>query len=187
MKPVFVLLAGPNGSGKSTLAKAAEFKSLDLEMLNPDEIAKLAPPSSNSLIWSGREIHRAIENKIDEKVSFAVETTLSGNNHFKTIASCKAAGYHTAMHFVFVDNVIAAIGRVRERVIMGGHDVPEEDQIRRFQRSFDNAVKMIALVDEAHFYNNSKTKPHQRIAQFLEGKPAFVSQEAPDWLKTISA
>ncbi len=187
MRPIFVLLAGPNGSGKSTLASTLEFKSFELEMLNPDDIAKLAPLGSNALIWSGREIHRIIKNKIDEKVSFAVETTLSGNNHFKTIGASKAAGYHTAMHFIFVDNVIAAMGRVRERVIWGGHDVSEADQLRRFQRSFDNSIKMIELVDEAHFYNNSSTMPLQRVAQFLEGKLYSISNDAPDWLKTISA
>ena len=183
MKPIFVLLAGPNGSGKSTLAKTLKFQSLGLEMLNPDDIAKLAPQGSNSLIWSGREIHRLIDDKIESKVSFAVETTLSGNNHFKTITLCKAADFYTAMHFVFVENVTTAMGRVRERVIWGGHDVPEEDQLRRFQRSFENAIKMIALVDEAHFYNNSDTVPHQRIAQYLKGKPTYIADNAPDWLR----
>ena len=183
MRPTFVLLAGPNGSGKSTLAKTFKFQSLGLEMFNPDDIAKLAPQDSNPLIWSGRQIHQLIDHKIKSEASFALETTLSGNNHFKTIAHCKAAGFYTAMHFVFVTDVTAAMGRVRERVIWGGHDVPEEDQIRRFPRSFENAVKMIALVDEAHFYNNSDTVPHQRAAQFLEGKPSYIADSAPAWLR----
>ena len=183
MKPNFVLLAGPNGSGKSTLAKTLKFRSLGLEMLNPDDIAKLAPQGSNSLIWSGREIHRLIDGKIKSRVSFAVETTLSGNNHFKTIALCKAVGFYTAMHFVFVENVTAAMGRVRERVIWGGHDVPEADQLRRFQRSFENAVKMISIVDEAHFYNNSDAAPHKRVAQYLQGKPTYIAENVPDWLR----
>ena len=183
MKPTFVLLAGPNGSGKSTLANTPTFRSLELQILNPDDIAKLAPQGSNPLIWSGREIRRLIDDKINSGSSFAVETTLSGSNHFKTMALCKAAGFYTAMHFIFVENVTTAMGRVRERVIWGGHDVPEEDQIRRFQRSFENAAKMISLVDEAHFYNNSETVPHQRVAQFLEGKPTYIADSAPTWLR----
>ena len=104
---------------------------MGIDFLNPDDLAKTAPQNMNALIWSGREIHRLIENHIKGKISFAVETTLSGNNHFKTLAQVKAAGFHTALHFVFVGDLEISMARVRTRVKLGGHDVDERDQLRR--------------------------------------------------------
>ena len=186
MKPLFLLLAGPNGSGKSTLAATPEFSALKLDMLNPDDIAKSSPFSANPLIWSGREMHRLIDERISNKKSFAVETTLSGNNHFKTIDHCKSAGFHFAFHFVFVSNVSTSMGRVRARVQAGGHNVPEEDQQRRFLRSFENAAKVAKIADEAHFYYNGSKQKHQLVAQFLLSKATFIADDAPNWIREIS-
>ena len=183
MTPIFVLLAGPNGSGKSTISRTLDFKSYGFSVINPDDIAKEAPVDVNALIWAGREVHLRIERSIKEKMSFVVETTLSGNNHFKTIAACKEAGMLIVMHFVFVSSVTASKGRVRTRVGMGGHDVPEADQERRFERSLANAVKVVPVVDEAYFYDNSSREGHQLVAHFLNGQIEFISEAAPDWLK----
>ena len=187
MKPLFVLLAGPNGSGKSTLAATPEFQALNVEMLNPDEIAKTSPSDVNALIWAGRKIHHQIENRISEMTSFAIETTLSGNNHFKTIERCKSAGYYFAFHFIFVRSVTTSMGRVQTRVAAGGHDVPEVDQQRRFQRSIENSARVVNIADESHFYYNGTELKHKRVAQFLLGKQTFMSQDAPNWLKSFAA
>jgi predicted ABC-type ATPase len=68
MKPLMVVLAGPNGSGKSTLCATPHFsgilKANGVEVINPDEIAMSAPPGLNALIWSGREVHRLVEEMI---------------------------------------------------------------------------------------------------------------------------
>ena len=47
------------------------------------------------------------------------------------------------------------IERVRNRVILGGHDVPEEDQRRRYPRSLANAAKALAIADEGVILDNS--------------------------------
>lgn len=183
MKPTFVLLAGPNGSGKSSLAGLEIFKSLNLKMINPDECAKLAPPGANALIWSGREVRRLIGDAIAYQQSFSVETTLSGNNHNRTIADCRAAGYLVEMHFVFVRTIEAAKERVKTRVLEGGHDVPEPDQERRYGRSIENGIELSKSVDAAYFYDNSFRGGHKLAAHFEMGSCKFVAEFAPGWLR----
>ena len=185
MKPKFVLIAGPNGSGKSTLVNTLHFNSYGIEALNPDELAKLAPPDAHPLIWSGRRIHELIQKNIELRQSFSLETTLSGNSVLQTIADCKIAGMFIIFHFVFVNSVETSKARVRERVADGGHDVAEADQERRFKRSIANAKRVLPLTDEAYFYDNSTRQGHQRVAIFENAKPQFFSDEAPDWIKAM--
>jgi len=173
MTPWLILLAGPNGSGKSTLARQPEFSAKmsheTVVVINPDEIAKRAPLATNPLIWSGREIRRQIEALTRSRKSLIIETTLSGNNHFRTVEDCKLLGYKIALHFVFVSDLKLANLRVKLRVSQGGHDVSEKDQARRYERSFNNATRMITLCDEAFIYNNDGQFGHLRVATYHHG------------------
>lgn len=128
-------------------------------------------------------MRRRIDECIAAGKSFAVETTLAGNNHFRTIATCKAAGMRLAMYYIFVRDIHLAKGRVSTRVAAGGHDVPETDQERRFDRSIANALIVVRLVNEAYFYDNSVLGGHRLVAEFVDGKPVAVAPDAPAWLR----
>jgi predicted ABC-type ATPase len=185
MKPWLILLAGPNGSGKSTLARQPDFRAKAAEaeavFLNPDDIAKSAPAGSNPMIWSGREMHRLVDYHTSSRRSFIVETTLSGSNHFRTVENCKKAGYETALHFVFVSSLKLANARVALRVKLGGHNVPESDQARRYEKSLGNAARLIALCDEAFVYRNDKIAGYEVVAIYSRGMPVFKAIK-DDWL-----
>ncbi len=185
MTPWLILLAGPNGSGKSTLARQEDFvrmaASANAVFLNPDELAKLAPSGTNPLISSGREMHRLIKEHIAARNSFIVETTLSGRNHFRTVESCKSAGYKVALHFVYLSSLKLANSRVSLRVSQGGHNVPEVDQARRYSKSLQNAARMITICDESFVYNNDERDGHKLVANYNAGIPLFRSVQA-DWL-----
>jgi predicted ABC-type ATPase len=188
MKAVCIVVGGPNGSGKSTLCERHTFKnvlqSLDASIINPDAIAKLAPRSANALIWSGREVHRLILENINGGKSFLVESTLSGRNHFKTVTDCREAGYTTALHFVFLSSIALSKARVKLRVSLGGHDVPEADQERRYRRCLAHGLEMATLVDEAFFYTNDTEAAHLEMARFVGGTLDWFHPNAPEWLKS---
>jgi predicted ABC-type ATPase len=149
--------------------------------LNPDELAKLAPAGANPLIWSGREMHRLIDAHTSTKTSFIVETTLSGSNHFRTVDTCRRAGYRVAMHYVFLSSLKLANSRVQLRVKLGGHDVPEADQLRRYEKSIGNAARLIPFCDEAFVYNNDTREGHQIVATYRAGRLKFKSMHL-SWL-----
>lgn len=188
MKPLCIVLGGPNGSGKSTLCEQHYFQSvlgeLGATVINPDALAKLAPVSANALIWSGREVHRLISERIERRESFLVESTLSGRNHFRTLTDCRNAGYTVALHFVFLSSITLSKARVRVHVSLGGHDVPEADQERRYRKSLTHGLEMAAIVDEAFFYLNDTDASHLEIARFERGAREWIHPDAPDWLKT---
>jgi len=145
-----------NGSGKSTIAKEL-LQEQKLEYINADDIAKELNPTNISKvkISAGKETKRRIEKCFKEKLSFAVETTLSGNNYIKTFEKAKELGYKIILLYTFVDNSKICIERIKVRVKNGGHPVPDEDVIRRYKRSISNFWnKYKNLADEWNLYYN---------------------------------
>lgn len=170
IEPQLHVLAGPNGSGKSTYADAWK---RNFVIHNPDEIAKsLKNHVGNTLIEAGRIIHRQIESDTAARNTFGVETTLSGHQVLRTMQRVKQLGYLVYLHFVYVEKLTLSRARVAHRVSMGGHGVPEEDQLRRFDRSFENLPKAIAIADMAMIFNNS-AQSHKLVAVYDRGKSVY--------------
>ena len=165
MIPTLLLLAGPNGSGKSTLASTRQFAEMTAGL--------------------GAAAALVVQRK-----SMIIETTLSGNNHFRTVEICKRAGYYLALHYVFVSSIDLAVARVRLRVELGGHDVPREDQTRRYGRSLRNTEQLIPHCYEAFVYNNDAIEPFVLLAEYFKGRLVYLDDETaisrsnarPSWL-----
>ena len=138
-RPQIIVVGGPNGAGKTTFVKRLidEFK---FPYLGADQIAaEMRPESPESVAFeAGREFVRIINETIDSKTSFIVESTLSGRSLAKTIERAKAVDYEVDVNCVFVADPESSVDRVAHRVRLGGHHVPTNDVIRRFSRSLSN-------------------------------------------------
>jgi len=78
-----------------------------------------------------------------EGFTFNQETTLCGNVILNSIKKAKELGYVVEMHYVGLDSVELAKERIRKRVETGGHDIPEIDVERRYEKSFENLTKVL--------------------------------------------
>src|ERR1017187_846023 len=136
--PTIYLIAGCNGAGKTTFAK--EFLPTEvkcLRFLNADEIARgLSPlkPSAGA-VRAARLLLTQIDECLHRRETFALETTLSGKTYIRLFVRACELGYEIELHYLWLSSPAQAIARVRQRVRMGGHDVPEADIRRRFKRS----------------------------------------------------
>lgn len=155
---ILYIIAGANGSGKSTLASEL-LPSENLEFLNADDVAKeICPDNIESVkIKAGKIVLKRLESLFDSKKSFAIETTLSGKNHIKTVKRAKDLDYQVILIYSYLDNPILCENRIKIRVLNGGHNIPKEDIQRRFYRSKENFWNIYKdLVDEWNlFYNGS--------------------------------
>lgn len=95
----------------------------------------------------------------------------------------KAAGYETNLIYVGIDNVETNIRRVATRVLAGGHNVPDEDVRRRYERSLNNLPKAIELADNVLIYDNSTSAGYQIILTIVEGEITQRVETLPNWLK----
>jgi len=156
------IIAGANGSGKSTLAKVL-LEEKSLEFLNADEIAKeIAPNAIDSVpISAGKEYFKRLAGFLKEEKSFAVESTLSGNNIVRIIKQAQKQNYKIILVYSFLQNCINCIERVKTRVQNGGHNVPEEDIIRRYYKSIVNFWDKYRLLSDewSLFFNGYNYAP----------------------------
>ena len=137
-KPMLYVIAGCNGAGKTSFAKIFlphEIKCLRL--LNADEIARGLSPLApgRSAFKAGRILFNEIESCLKEKHTFAVESTLSGKTYIRLFREALALGFEIEVYYLWLSSPGQAIARVRQRVQMGGHDVPAADIRRRYRRS----------------------------------------------------
>ena len=143
--PSLYIIAGPNGAGKTTFIKRFAPRHLALlDFINADEIARglspLAPERAQ--IEAGRIMLGRIRQFIASGKSFAMETTLSGRTYRLVLKQAKEAGYSTHLDFLALPNVEDSIRRVSNRVIQGGHNVPEADLRRRFRLGLQNLFSL---------------------------------------------
>jgi predicted ABC-type ATPase len=162
-----VIVAGANGSGKTTFAK----KFLDVtkyEFLNADEIAKEINPldPSKARIEAGRKVISLIDFYIKAKKNFVIESTLAGSFLEKHIANLKKNNYEVNLTYIFLGSETLCINRIKSRVRQGGHDVPEEDVIRRFKRGLLKFWDLYRLqVDLYSIYFNNEFYDFKQVAQ----------------------
>jgi predicted ABC-type ATPase len=165
-KKQVVIVAGANGSGKTTFAR----KFLDVtkyEFLNADEIAKEMNPQDpvKVRIAAGKQVINLLDQFIDEGKNFVIESTLSGSFLEKHIEELKQKGYEISLTFIFLGSKDLCIERIKSRVRQGGHNVPDEDVIRRFNRGlvkFWQAYRM--QVDYYSIVFNNEYYDFKRIA-----------------------
>ncbi len=182
-RPVFTIIAGSNGCGKSTLTSTARDKFQQTPVLDPDAIAKsfqATTDSGNSRIEAGKRVLRRAEDLIAKGDTFTVETTLSGGTYLKMASRAKQVGFNLLVVFVGTASVEINIERVKARVEKGGHDVPEEDQRRRYPRTLANMKRLLPEADLAVILDNSTPQGHTLVAFGHAGYMHWV-EPVPEW------
>lgn len=174
---ILYIIAGANGSGKSTLASEL-LPTKNLEFLNADEVAKeICPKRIESVkIQAGKIVLEKLDKFLNSGKSFAIETTLAGKNHIKTIQKAKDLGYQVVLIYSYLDNSDFCENRIKVRVLNGGHDIPKEDIIRRFYRSRENFWYIYKdLVNEWNLFYNG-TPEYILVAQYANNKIEVFSE-----------
>ena len=167
--PKLLIVGGSNGAGKSTFAVPYAAR-IGLPFLNADVLTKRYADAGESqpLIKAAREFMRVLDETIERGESICIETTLSGRYIRGVVERARARGYRVELVFLFLSSPEVAISRVSGRVKKGGHDVPEEDIRRRFDRTFENFLALKDEVDEYKVYY-SQVEPRV-LAQFYDGR-----------------
>jgi predicted ABC-type ATPase len=84
--------------------------------------------------------------------------------------------------YIGTENVEINLARITNRVLAGGHDVPENDVRRRYQRSFENLPIALERADHTILFDNSTEEGYRLIAVLgPSGNPWF--EPIPGWLK----
>lgn len=166
--PRVVVLAGPNGAGKSTSAARLLHGALAVEeFVNADTIAQglSAYRPEEAAMAAGRVMLDRLRFLARERRDFAFETTLSGVGHARWLRELRAGGYLVHLVFLSLPHADLALARVADRVLRGGHDVPEEVVRRRFIAGLRNLFGIyLEVVDTWRVYDNASERGPRLIA-----------------------
>jgi predicted ABC-type ATPase len=167
-QPIIYLIAGCNGAGKTTFAKSfLPHEAKCLNFLNADLIAQgLSPLNARAAAMkAGRLLLAEFHAFVTRHETFAFESTLSGTTYIRQLKQAKRHGFRLYLHYLWLPNPAIAIARVRDRVKMGGHDVPVADIRRRFGRSLQHFVNDFAPLSDRWAVWDNQTSPPKLLGE----------------------
>ena len=171
-KPEIVVFAGPNGSGKSTYTQLLK---PPIDYINADEIKKYLKCSD---LEAAQLAEKQREEHMEQMREFCFETVLSTERNLKLLERAKGKGYFIRCYYILTADPMINVWRVKARVESGGHDVPEEKIITRYDRALALVKDLIKVCDICHIYDNSAERPF-RI--FKKRKELMYFDECVDW------
>ena len=153
--PNLYIISGCNGAGKTTASYSVLPDMLGCkEFVNADEIAKgLSPFQPDKVaIEAGRIMLNRISELMRQKEDFAFETTLSAKTYSHLIKEAQSKGYFVTLVYFWLSSVDLAIERIKNRVLAGGHSIPEDIIRRRYITGIRNLSKIyVPICDSMSF------------------------------------
>lgn len=143
-KPEVVVFAGPNGSGKSTFT---ELLKPPMDYINADEIKKNLKCSD---LEAAQLAEKQREEYIEQMNEFCFETVLSTERNLRLLERAKEKGYFIRCYYILTADPAINIWRVKSRVESGGHDVPKEKIISRYDRASGLVKDVVRVCDVCH-------------------------------------
>lgn len=153
MRKTFTLLAGIDGVGKSSFAGSL-LAQPNNELGSFIDTDRLTAAYGGDRLAGGKAALEQIRNCLKNGISFTQETTLSGRQPLETVQEALACGFQIRMHYIGLGSLEESLCRIANRVRRGGHDIPEADVRRRFQKRMADLRRILPFCGEAKFYDN---------------------------------
>lgn len=174
---VYTIIGGVNGCGKSSLTGCLKRERTDLGRII--DVDRLNAQYGN-IVEGGKAAVQEITHCLELGVNFTQETTLSGVRTMKTARRARELGYYIRLYYVGLNSAQESLERIRNRVRKGGHNIPEADVVRRYQRRFHDLAGILPYCDEAVFYDNYNG--FQVVAEYQNGEIIPQTEALPNWL-----
>lgn len=169
--PEVIVFAGPNGSGKTTVTKLAKVIE---PYINADDIKRSTCCTDLEAAVQAEHLRR---KAIDERIGFTFETVLSTRRNLDLLQFAKERGFFIRCVYVLTSNPMVNIMRVKARVAKGGHDVPREKILSRYEKALKLIPELVKICDVMHIYDN--TNIPYRI--FKKRKETYFIWENESW------
>ena len=107
---------------------------------------------------------------VAQRESFIFETVLSDpvGEKVEQLSTYAALGYTVVLIFIQIDSPEESIKRVAMRVSQGGHDVPDEKLLARFERTQANLKRAIERLPYVIVYSNDDIAHPCKLVELYE-------------------
>ena len=110
-------------------------------------------------------------------------TTLSGHRILNTVKRAMEKDYYIRLYYVGLNTVEESLVRIQNRVKKGGHNIPDADVKRRFNKRFEDLTTILQYCDEATFYDNENG--FAAVAEYKNGEILQIGNLKPEWLNEL--
>ena len=107
---------------------------------------------------------------------------MSSPDKVDLLKDARRQGYRTYLYFVCTESPTISEGRVRARVLQGGHGVPAHKIVKRYGKSLALLKGAIAQSHRAYLYDNSGAEL-TFLAEFENAKLVRKISQLPDWFR----
>jgi predicted ABC-type ATPase len=116
-----------------------------------------------------------------KSASFSFETVMSHPSKVEVLREARARGFRAVLFFIATESPSLNVARVRQRVALGGHDVPEDRIRARYVRTLALLPSAIEAADDAVLFDNSYGAPTIRPFFRRQGAMVTLNPPAPNW------
>jgi len=175
-KPEIVVFAGPNGSGKSTITDM--LRPTDMVYINADDIQRAL---GCDVMKAAQLAEARREDQLRKKESFCFETVLSTDRNLKLLQRAKKAGFFIRCYYILTADPQINVARVASRVAAGGHNVPPDKIMNRYDKALALVHELVPVCDVCHIYDNSGDIPYRIFKK--RKRQCFYCSKPHLWLK----
>lgn len=119
---------------------------------------------------------------LEQRVSFSFETVMSSPDKVALLKKAQQLGYRTCLYYIATDDPAINVARVKARVNLGGHDVPEDKIVSRYARSLDLVLEAVKHTNRAYLFDNSRHGgDHLWVAEITDGHDLELKCDPMPW------
>ena len=174
----YTIIAGVNGAGKSSLTGVLKAEKNNLGYVI--DVDKMSIDYKISALEAGKNAVLKTDEFLSKDISFAQETTLSGQRTERIIKIAKTKGYYIRLFYIGLNTQEECEKRIKNRVEKGGHDIKSNDVNRRHKKRFSDLLKILPYCDEAHLLDNENG--FVEVGEYKNGELRTLGDYKPFWL-----
>jgi predicted ABC-type ATPase len=114
-------------------------------------------------------------------IDFSFETVMSHAAKVHFLRFAREHGFLTYVYFIATSESLINVERVKNRVLLGGHDVPQHLIEKRYLKSLENLKLAIEIADRAFVIDNSFEFPELLLEKKGIEKVETLADSVPIW------
>lgn len=141
---------------------------------SPEKFDELSATNSKPSSW----------DRLERRVSFAIETTLRSGVTFDQARLAKRAGFVVEMRYLALSSFEMHLERVKARADAGGHSALETTLRRIYDASLMNLRRAMQELDVVRVHDNTDIDAsHPLVLEARNGEIRFLIGNPPRWLR----
>lgn len=121
---------------------------------------------------------------VNQGVDFSFETVMSHAAKVHFLKFARERGYLIYVYYIATSESLINVERVKNRVSLGGHDVPQVLIEKRYLKSLANLKLAVDIADRAFVIDNSSEIPELLLEKKNQEEVVILAETVPCWFNS---